>query len=53
MAFLTKEQKDALGPLLHIGIFAIAAAAGCAIAKLINPMGSAKRSVVHQTRPPS
>jgi hypothetical protein len=31
MAFLTKEQKDALGPFLHIGIFLVAVAAGIAI----------------------
>jgi len=31
MAFLTKEQKDALGPFLYIGIFLIAAAFGIAI----------------------
>jgi hypothetical protein len=31
MAFLTKEQKDSLGPFLHIGIFLIAAAFGIAI----------------------
>lgn len=29
--FLTKEQKDALGPLLHIGVFLIAVAFGIAI----------------------
>jgi putative flippase GtrA len=31
MAFLTKEQKDALGPFLHIGIFAVAVCFGIAI----------------------
>jgi hypothetical protein len=31
MAFFTNEQKQALGPLLYIGTFAIAAAAGVAI----------------------
>lgn len=31
MAFLTADQKNALGPFLHIGIFLIAAAFGIAI----------------------
>ena len=31
MAFLTKEQKDALGPFLHIGIFAVAVCFGISI----------------------
>ena len=31
MAFLTKEQKDALGPFLHIGIFLIAVSFGMAV----------------------
>lgn len=30
MAFLTKEQKDALGPFLGIGIIVVSAAAGIA-----------------------
>lgn len=31
MPFLTKEQKDSLGPFLHIGIFLIAVSFGIAI----------------------
>lgn len=31
MAFLTAEQKNALGPFLRIGIFLIAAAFGIAV----------------------
>lgn len=31
MAFLTADQKNALGPFLHIGIFLIAAAFGIAV----------------------
>lgn len=31
MAFLTSEQKNALGPFLQIGIFLVAVAAGIAV----------------------
>jgi len=31
MAFLTKEQKDALGPFLHIAVFLVAVCGGIAI----------------------
>ncbi len=31
MAFLTSEQKNALGPFLHIGIFLVAVCFGIAV----------------------
>lgn len=31
MAFLTSEQKQALGPFLHIGVFLVALCGGVAI----------------------
>jgi putative flippase GtrA len=45
MAFLTKEQKDALGPFLHIGIFLIAVAAGIAVNTV---MGGPKVPVISE-----
>ena len=35
MAFLTSDQKNALGPFLQIGIFLVAVAAGIAVCTVL------------------